>query len=212
MPATRVAGAADLSPAKPAPAVTPSGKSKIPLIAAVATVVVLGGGTALMMQMKKPPAPANPPASVTHGAADSSRATQGGGVQTPTTARGANGQPKGTEELRKQEAKQPPVTTAGTTKAPAVDVDAELKRLDALEGEASFDAQAAHGVLTAMDKLPGNLTTAQQVLAAMIRAVAQGTLGHADLACDILSGVKSKALSTSYASRFTEAYTLAQCK
>ncbi|MDE3173194.1 MAG: hypothetical protein KGN74_08985, partial [Gemmatimonadota bacterium] len=214
VPATRVAGAADLAPAKPAPAATPSGKSKMPLVAAVVTVVVLGGGTALVMQMKKPAAPANAPAPVTQGAADSSGAMQGKGVvQTPAGAPGANAQPKGTEELRKQEAKQPPVTTAGNTKAPAVEnpgagpsgqvnVDAVLTRLENTVDANTFNKAMASGVLQALDSLSGRLSsTIQQVRAAIARSSSESTLGNTDVACQILRQIKDKALTTSYANQ-----------
>ncbi len=54
MPETRVAGAA----VSPAP--TPSGKSKVPLIAAIATVVVLGGGGTAALMLKAGPRGAPP--------------------------------------------------------------------------------------------------------------------------------------------------------
>ncbi|MDE3054393.1 MAG: protein kinase, partial [Gemmatimonadota bacterium] len=83
IPATRVASAAE-AVAKQAPAQTPAGKSKTPLIAAIVTVVVLGGGTTAVWMMKGSAAkatPANPPAT----RADSTVGGAGGGgaVQKP---------------------------------------------------------------------------------------------------------------------------------
>lgn len=196
IPATRVAGAAERAPVAPAPAATPSGKSRTPLVAAVVTVVVLGGGTALMMQLKKPASPANPPATVTHGAADSAGATQGGGVQTPTNTQGANSQPKGTEELRRQEAKQPPARPAGNTKAPAVtnpgapsaqpqtvNIDAELARIKPM----TDDAKSANQVLSAVAALrqtAGTRMTADQVAQAdLFEAFAYINLQNEAAAC-----------------------------
>ncbi len=210
VPATRVAGAADVAAAKPAPAATPAGKSKTPLIAAIATVVVLGSGTAVLMQMKKAPAAANAPASVTGGAADSTAGRKGGGVQPPTNTQRANGAPGGaTDQLNKRQATIPAAIPGAKSPAPApagaaVNVDAELKRLDDSISAPDVDKPTAAAILRSMDALSDKLATPlQDVTGAIIRSSAQEVLGNHETACQIIRQVKDKALNTSKASIVT---------
>jgi len=197
VPATRVAGVADRSAvAKPAPAHTPAGKSKTPLIAAIATVVVLGGGTTAVLMMKKAPAPATNPPAVSGNTADTAKPGNGAGMQTPPETKSGGGAPTGgsTETLRKQQAANPPATKP----APAVDVDAVLRNLQDSVDASTFDKPAAQRVLQAMDALAGKVSTPLQVVSsAIIRASAQEMLGHHDIGCQIIKAVQPTALSTS---------------
>ncbi|HUX32275.1 MAG TPA: hypothetical protein VMV51_00275, partial [Gemmatimonadaceae bacterium] len=178
-----------------------AGKSKTPLIAAIAAVVVLGGGTAAVMMMKQAPAPATNPPAVSGSTADTTKPGDGGGARTPQDTKPGGGAPPGggTETLRKQQASSPAVTKpAPVTQAPAVDVDALLKSLQDTVDADTFDKAAAQRVLSAMDAVAGRLSTPlQEVSSAIIRASAQEMLGHHEIGCQIIKSVQSKALSTS---------------
>ncbi|MDE3150790.1 MAG: protein kinase [Gemmatimonadota bacterium] len=222
IPATRVASAAERTPAKSAPVQTPAGKSKAPLIAAIATVVVIGGGGGAFLMMRKPPAAPQTSQQQTDSVRGANPA--GGNAAAPNTtpptpvehqqASNSGGAPK-TTPLNKPVSSEPSVTpskTAAEPNTPAVDVDAVLNRMDNVEEDASFDSAGANQVLKSLDALPGSLTTGQMVHAAMIRAYAEATLGNAELGCQILKSVKDKALLTSYAKDFARTMSLTQCK
>ncbi|MHB1863302.1 MAG: protein kinase domain-containing protein [Gemmatimonadaceae bacterium] len=143
IPATRVASAAE-AVAKQAPAHTPAGKSKTPLIAAIVTVVVLGGGTTAVLMMKgsaTKATPSSPPATM----ADSTvgGAGRGGGVQKPQeTKRGAAAPVGGTEKLSKPLAANPTQTSPPVSTPPAINIDAELARISPLASDSSTADQA----------------------------------------------------------------------
>ncbi len=212
IPATRVASAAEPVPAKPGPAPTPAGKSKAPLIAAIATVVVLGGGTATMMMMKgqKGASPPSAAQGVTGATADSQKTGNGGGMQQPvdtktggTTEQSRKAEPSNPATAPGKGTATPPKAPAGNsaaTQTAAVNVETILKQLDDTVAAANFDKTGASRVIRSMDNLSDKLTsTAQQVHAAIIRASAEEVLGHHDIGCQILAQVKDKALTTSYA-------------
>jgi len=170
IPATRVAGAAD-AVVKQAPAPTPAGKSKTPLIAAIVTVVVLGGGTTAVWMMRGSPAkatPANPPATM----ADSTVGGAGGAVRKPEeTKKGAAAPVGGTEKLSKPLATNPTGTSPAVKTPPAnsqtaaVNVDAELNRIDALANDENTADQALQA-LDQLEKQALNRMSADQVAAA----------------------------------------------
>ena len=205
IPATRVAGAADRKSAKQAPAPTPSGKSKVPLLAAIAVVVVLGGGTAGVAMMKRsaavtPPSTVGAPV-IPHTAADSTA----GNSSVVKPQANSNSSTKPPEQFNKPVAKDPPVTpgNAGVASsgAAAVDVDAKLKRLNDAAIVASLDDKTATQILHSVDSLSGKLDTPlRKVQAGLIQAWAQAALGNQDIACEILKGIKAMSLSTSKAS------------
>ncbi|HVA57349.1 MAG: serine/threonine-protein kinase [Gemmatimonadaceae bacterium] len=196
VPATRVTAAASIAPARPAPAATPAGKSKTPLIAAIATVVALGGVMTVMLQMRKPANAAPAPRQASGAAADSTEHGNGASPQNANAERDAAGRaankPIGPPALK------PGANQAGPPAASAADVDAELTRLDSLVTDSNFDKPAAQRVLQALDTLSGRLATpVQNVSAAIIRAAALGSVGLNDSGCAILRGIKDKASTAS---------------
>ncbi|HVZ78315.1 MAG TPA: hypothetical protein VG818_10075, partial [Gemmatimonadaceae bacterium] len=151
---------------------------------------------------------ANPNGANPNGGAANGGGANGGqpGTANPSGTRAPASKP-GAEPLNKKLSGNP-----SPTGAPAANVDALLDQWENAEGADSFDAGAATRLLKAMDALPGTLTPVQEVRAAMVRASAEGVRGNSELGCQVLASVRSKALGTSLANRFTNMYTLASCK
>jgi eukaryotic-like serine/threonine-protein kinase len=154
VPSTRVSGASEQRTAALAPPPTPSGKSKVPLIAAIATVVVLGGGTAAVKMMQRPPAAANPnaaPAVTTPATGDSATDNRGGrqspkGASDPQAKRGSTSTPPNTVPVN----------------GPTVDVNARLARIRPLT-DAEGTADQALRQLAQLDSQARATMTADQL-------------------------------------------------
>ncbi len=214
VPATRLAGSGDGTSGRAAGRETPAGKSKVPLVAAIATVIVLGAGTGAVLLTR---GPATPPAGAKQQSSlappESAQKRNGAVPDTPQDLNGtapgtaADGKAGGGSDgsgvvtLSKSMSTPPgaPTRTAAPPPAAApIDVDARLSRLDAIVSDTTFDRAAAEGVVHTMDTLSASLRTPlQQVRAAILLSVAQDELGHHQTACQILQAVKDKALTTS---------------
>ena len=198
LPSTRVSSTTALPAGGGVPAATPAGKSRAPLIAAIATVVVLGGSGTAVMLMKGHAAPAptgtQPP--------DSTALRRGSSpAQPPNPGSGGNG---GGQAQRVPDTSEPPNPTraANSTTAPnppGNTLDLELRRIEKLADPSTGTASTGARAWLALDSVASLARTPDEIAHVdLLRSYAKFLQNDMQGACDWarrgLGIVKSKDL------------------
>ncbi len=195
LPSTRVSSTTALPAGGGIPAATPAGKSRAPLIAAIATVVVLGGGGTAVMLMKGHAAPAptgaQPPDSASLRSGSTPAQPPGGG----------NG---GGQEQRVPKTSEPPNPTgAGNSTTapnpPGNTLDDELRRIEKLADPSTGTASTGARAWLALDSVASLARTPDEIAHVdLLRSYAKFLQNDMQGACDWarrgLGIVKSKDL------------------
>ena len=176
IPETQMAGAREHGAGGVPAGATAAGKSKVPLIAAIATVVVLGGGGAAALMLKgggRPlPSEASPQDSATRGSTAVGRKDA---PQASPASGGDAGAAKSGERQPQANPPQTPTRQAGPPgRRPAVDLTAEFRRLEALTDIANgTEASAAQAWLVIDSIAPYAATGDDRAHLDLLRAFAR---------------------------------------
>jgi eukaryotic-like serine/threonine-protein kinase len=204
LPATRAsAGAAATTPL---PAVSTVSRSRVPLLAAIATVVVIGGGGAAVLMLRGTPAAAPP-------------GTQPQAERAPSAESGRAAGAPAVSAARRGRAGDAADRNRDPSIGAAANVDSALARLDAIANADSISSDNAPALgasaIARLDSLAPRLaTTDQRVHAGLLRAYAEVMRGRNDEGCAALLRIRAPARDTPYADQVSRLLLLshATCK